>query len=56
MLFICFIRSALLTFAGILCGSCPSGSWVSLNILYCSENCEVGIVLFFIWCKLVIAQ
>ena len=40
--------------AGFLCGSCPSGSWVSLDILSCSDTCEVGIVLFFIWCKLVI--
>ena len=40
--------------AGFLCGSCPSGSWVSLDILSCSDTCEVGVVLFFIWCKLVI--
>ena len=49
----CIIMSFYIS-AGFLCGSCPSGSWVSLDILSCSETCEVGIVLFFIWCKLVI--
>ena len=38
--------------AGFLCGSCPSGTWVTLDILFCSGNCDVGIGLLFLWCKL----
>ena len=37
--------------AGFLCGSCPAGTAVSLDLQSCSDQCVVGIVVFIIMCE-----
>ena len=37
--------------AGFLCGSCPAGTAVSLDLQSCSDQCAVGIIVFIAMCK-----
>ena len=41
----------LLLHAGFLCGSCPAGTAVSLDLQSCSDQCAVGIIVFIVMCK-----
>ena len=47
----CMILSFLLLHEGFLCGSCPAGTAVSLDLQFCSDKCEMGIIVFIIMCK-----
>ena len=39
------------THSGFLCGTCPAGTAVSLDLQSCSDQCGVGIAVFIIMCK-----